>query len=91
MLDTEASQKAIGSFLSQVDNVQEKVIAYFSRTLTWPEQNYCVTRTELLAVVKSIKHFHKYVYRHKFMLRTDHSALQSLLNFKDPLAVLNFL
>ncbi len=82
-LNTDASQKAIGSVLSQVDNGQEKVITYFSRIQTRPEQHYCITRKELHAVVKSIKHFHKYLYDQKFMLRTDHSALQWLLNFKD--------
>ncbi len=34
ILDTDASQKVIGSVLSQVDNGQEKIIAYFSQTLT---------------------------------------------------------
>ncbi len=48
------------------------------------EENYCITREELLAVVKSIKHFHKYLYGQKFVLKTDHFALQWLLNFKDP-------
>ncbi len=38
-----------------MDNGQEQVIAYFSHTSTQPEQNYRVTRKELLAVVKSIK------------------------------------
>ncbi len=66
-----------------MDNSQEKVFAYFSWTLTRPEQNYCVTGKELLAVVKSIKHFHKYLYGQKFVLKTDQSALQWLLNFKD--------
>ncbi len=49
-----------------------------------PEQNYCVTSKELLAVVKSIEHFHKYLYNQKFVQRTHHSALQRLLNFEDP-------
>ncbi len=31
-----------------------------------------------------MKHFHKYLYGRKFVPRTDHSALQWLLNFKDP-------
>ncbi len=55
----------IGCVLSQLDNSQEKVIAYLRWTLTQPEQNYCVTRKELPAVIKSIKHFHKYLYGQK--------------------------
>ena len=41
--------------MSQVQN--EKVIAYYSKTLSVAEQDYCVTKKELLAVVKTIKHF----------------------------------
>jgi len=48
------------------------------------EKNYCVTRRELLAMVKSVRHFHKYLYGQKFVLRTDHAALKWLLQFKEP-------
>ncbi len=83
ILNTDASQKTIGSVLWQLDNGQEKVTADFSWILTRPEQNYRVTKKKLLAVVKLIKHFHKYLYGQKFVLRTDHSASQWLLNFQD--------
>jgi hypothetical protein len=42
-----------------------------------------VTRRELLAVEKTIDHFHKYLYGQQFHLRTDHSALTRLLSFKN--------
>ena len=35
-------------------------------------------------MVKAIKHFHVYLYGRKFLLRTDHSALQWLLSFHHP-------
>ena len=57
ILDTDASVHRIGGVLSQKQGEQERVIGYYSKTLTMPERNYCVTRRELLAVVKSIKHF----------------------------------
>lgn len=69
--------------MSQVQDGQEVVIAYFSRTLSKAERNYCVTRKELLAVMKSLEHFHKYLYGQSFHLRTDHSALTWLINFKN--------
>ena len=50
-LDTDASEYAIGAVLSQKENGKEKVVAYFSRTLTRSERNYWVTRKELFAVV----------------------------------------
>ena len=83
ILDTNAS--GIGAVLSQVHLVdkQERVIAYFSRALTFIERQYCVTRKEQLAMVKSIDHFHAYLYG-RFLLRTDHAALQWLLNFRCP-------
>ena len=83
-LDTDASDYAIGDVLSQKQNGQERVVAYFSRTLTRSERNYCVTRKELLAVVKAIEHFNYYLYGQKFRVRTDHSALQWLMSFREP-------
>ncbi|CAC5371562.1 unnamed protein product [Mytilus coruscus] len=49
-----------------------------------PERNYCVTRRELLAVVMSIKHCHHYLYGVPFLVRTDHGALNWIMNFKNP-------
>ena len=84
IIDTDASEKGIGAVLSQEQNGQEKVIAYFSRTLSRTEQNYCVTRRELLAMVKGIEHFHYYLYGRRFTVRTDHASLRWLLNFRQP-------
>ncbi|GBM49760.1 Transposon Ty3-G Gag-Pol polyprotein [Araneus ventricosus] len=84
ILDTDASNEGIGAVLSQNIGNEERVIAYFSKSLGKPERNYCVTRKELLAIVKSIEHFHHYLYGRKFLLRTDHASLRWLLNFKEP-------
>ncbi|GBM62527.1 Retrovirus-related Pol polyprotein from transposon 297 [Araneus ventricosus] len=84
ILDTDASNEGIGAVLSQNMGNEEHVIAYFSKSLGKPERNYCVTRKELLAIVKSIEHFHHYLYGQKFLLRTDHASLRWLLNFKEP-------
>ncbi|UYV83760.1 K02A2.6-like, partial [Cordylochernes scorpioides] len=84
ILDTDASNTGIGAVLSQTQDGVERVIAYFSKTLSKPERNYCVTRRELLAIVKSTEHFYHYLYGQKFLLRTDHAALRWLLNFKSP-------
>ncbi|GBM26318.1 Retrovirus-related Pol polyprotein from transposon 297 [Araneus ventricosus] len=84
ILDTDASNEGIGAVLSQNTGNEERVIAYFSKSLGKPERNYCVTRKELLAIVKSIEHFHHYLYGRKFPLRTDHASLRWLLNFKEP-------
>ena len=57
ILDTDASQTGIGAVLSQVQEGQERVVAYASRTLSKAERRYCVTRRELLAVVTYVQHF----------------------------------
>ncbi|GBM08967.1 Retrovirus-related Pol polyprotein from transposon 297 [Araneus ventricosus] len=75
ILDTDASNEGIGAVLSQNIGNEERVIPDFSKSLGKPERNYCVTRKELLAIVKSIEHFHHYFYGRKFLLRTDHASL----------------
>eukprot|EP00731_Ephydatia_muelleri_P010034 Em0005g620a len=85
VLDTDASDIGIGAVLSQEDATgSEVVIAYASRTLSRPEQRYCVTRKELLAAVEFIHHFRQYLLGREFTLRTDHSSLVWLRNFKEP-------
>ncbi|GFR22593.1 retrovirus-related Pol polyprotein from transposon 17.6, partial [Trichonephila clavata] len=83
ILDTDASHESVGAVLSQEINGQEHVIAYWSKCLSKPERNYCVTRKELLAIVKAVENFHSYFYGRKFLLRTDHASLTWLLNFKN--------
>ena len=83
-LDTDACQFGIGAILSQEQNGPERVIAYFSRSLSRAEKNYCVTRKELLAVVKAVEKFHYYLYGRRFVIRTDHSSLRWLLRFRQP-------
>lgn len=85
VLDTDASGEAIGAVLSQVQDQQERVICYGSRVCSPAEQNYDVTRRELLAIVHFLKTFRPYLLGRKFLLRTDHSALQWL--WKTPLPI----
>ena len=84
IVDTDASNTGLGGVLSQKRGDQEVAIAYFSKSLSKPERNYCVTRRELLAVVKTLQHFSKYLLGRKFRIRTDHAALKWLLEFKNP-------
>ncbi|GFV89409.1 retrovirus-related Pol polyprotein from transposon 412 [Trichonephila clavipes] len=83
ILDTDASNESVGAVLSQEIDGQERVVAYWSKCLSKPERNYCVTRKELLAIVKAIEHFHHYLYGQKFLLRTDHASLTWLMNFRN--------
>ncbi|GFX70407.1 retrovirus-related Pol polyprotein from transposon opus [Trichonephila clavipes] len=83
ILDTDASNESVGAVLSQEIDGQERVVAYWSKCLSKPERNYCVTRKELLDIVKAIEHFHHYLYGQKFLLRTDHASLTWLMNFRN--------
>ena len=83
ILDTDASNTGLGAVLSQMQDGQERVLGYFSRSLSKTERNYCVTRRELLALVAATEHFNYFLYGQKFVMRTDHSALQWLMNFQN--------
>ena len=84
ILDTDASHETVGAVLSQLQNGEEKVIAYASHALSKHELQYCVTRKELLAVYKYVKHFQHYLIGAKFLIRTDHRALTWMLNWQKP-------
>lgn len=57
---------------------------YFSRAFNKAERHYCVTRRELLAVVSAVRHFKYYLGGLHFTVRTDQSALQWLMSFREP-------
>jgi len=84
ILDTDASDLAIGGVLSQIIDGQEKVIAYASKSLSNSQRKYCTTYKELLAIVKMAKIFRPYIYgQPNVLVRTDHKALVWLQDFKD--------
>lgn len=84
ILDTDASQEGVGAVLSQLRDGQECVVAYYSAKFSKPEKNYCVTRKELVAVMKGLAHFHHYLYGSHFTIRTDHAALRWLKTLREP-------
>lgn len=84
ILDTDASHNCMGSVLSQIQDGQEKVIAYASKKFSQSERQYCITRKELLAVHHFVHHFKHYLLGRQFIVRTDHRALTWMLNWKTP-------
>jgi hypothetical protein len=75
IVDTNASNVGIGGVISHVQDGQERVTAYYNNTSNKAERNYCITQRKILAIVRTLEHFHKYLYGLQFHLRTDHSAL----------------
>jgi len=84
ILDTDASDQNVGAVLSQVQEGREVVVAYYSKSLSPTERNYCTIRKELLAVIKSLKHFRPYLYGRRFRLLKDHASLIWLCKRADP-------
>ena len=86
ILDTDASKDGIGGVLSHWTRMGECMWLHMVvHLLTKPEQNYCVTRKELLAVVTFVTQFHTYLPGHTFTLFTDHGlALTWLYNMNEP-------
>ena len=84
ILDTDASDFAIGAELSQLQDGKERTISYASKSLCSKQQGYCTTRKELLAVVVFVRHYRHYLLGRKFVVRTDHASLVWLMRFKNP-------
>ena len=87
-LDCDASNESIGGVLLQEQDGVERVIAYDSKRLSKSQRNYSTTKKELLACVVFVQQFSHYLMGKKFRIRSDHSSLQWLLNFRNPSGML---
>ena len=82
-LYTNASVYGLACFLIQLndDNLKkEVVIAFGSIALTSIQRKYQITRTEGLAFIWSLGHFHTYVHDRPFLWKTDQCALKFIFN-----------
>jgi len=61
IIDTDASDVAVGAVLSQRIDGIERPIAFFSRVMNETQRRYCTTRRELLAVICALQHFWHYL------------------------------
>jgi len=84
ILDTDACDKAVGAVLSQIQDGEERVIAYAGRSLDKREINYCATRKELLSIIYSLRYFKQYLMGRHFRIRTDHAPLTWLRKTPEP-------
>ena len=80
VLDTDASNTGVQS---QIQNDQERVVAYCSRALRPSQIRYCTTKREMLAAVAMCIQFRSYLRGARFTLCTDHKSLVWLHRFKD--------
>jgi len=85
ILDCDASDLGTGAVLSVVRNGEERPICYASQLYDKHQQNYNVTRKELLAIVTYVKKFRQYLLGRPFLVRSDHAALQWLKKTPEPI------
>ena len=78
IIDTDASETALGAVLSQVIDGTEYTIAFESRVFTKTEVNYATTKREALGLIQAVQWFRPYIYGSKCIIRTDHASLQWL-------------
>ena len=85
IVDSDASQVALGGVCSQLDeHGREHPVAYASRNLSPSERNYATTKREGLGVYWAVcRAFKQYTYGAPFILRTDHSSLTSIYAVND--------
>lgn len=86
LLDTDFSLDpgAMGAVLSQIQDGEERVIAYGARKLTESEKKYSSLKGELASGIYFINKFRYYLLPKKFTWRTDNSALKWLRSLKNP-------
>jgi len=61
VLDTDASDTALGAVLQQEQDGQLRMIGYASRALTNAERRYCITSKELLGEVYGLKKYRQHL------------------------------
>ena len=75
IITADASSRAAGATLSQIQNGNECIIAYASSTFSAAERGYSATERELAAIRFAVKHFKAFVQGRRFIIRTDHNQL----------------
>ncbi|CAM9803902.1 unnamed protein product, partial [Heterosigma akashiwo] len=84
-VQTDASKLGVGAVLLQERDGVKRVIAYTSRLNAPAQRNYSVFDLELSAVHFALAKFKGYLWLSKgTVIKTDHSALRSLMNIKNP-------
>ncbi len=83
-LETDASDFAIGSVLSQPHDGRWHPVAFFSRKMDSAERNYEIHDKEMLAIVCSFKEWRRYLEgaAHQINIFTDHKNLEYFMTTK---------
>ena len=84
IIETDASDFAIGAILSQPHGKRLHPVAFMSRKMDKAELNYEIYDKEMLAVVVAFKEWRRYLEgaMHKIQVYTDHKNLEYFANAK---------
>ncbi len=84
VLKTNASDFAVGACLYQIEDEQQRPIAYQSRKLSEPEKRYEVHDKELLVIVKALQDWRPYLTdtEKSIQIYTDHKNLRNFATMK---------
>lgn len=72
---SDASGYGLGGVIAHIVDGVEKPISFTSFSLDKSQKSYPILHLEALALVCTIKKFHKYLYGKKFLVFTDHKPL----------------
>ena len=84
VVETEASDFALGCVPSQYQGRRHHPVAFHSRKLNSTERNYEIHDKELLAIMEAFKEWKRYLWGEEepVTVYTDHHNLQSFLTTK---------
>lgn len=85
IVEVDASYDQMGcALLQQQPDGVYLPLGYFSRGLSPDEENFCITEIEALGVVWAVTHLRSFLEGTEFLVRCDHSALNSVITSNSP-------
>ena len=78
VIDTDASETALGAVLSQKIDAEERPIAFESRDSSKTEVNCATLKREALGILQATDWFRSYIYGSQCIVRTNYARLQWL-------------
>lgn len=89
VISTDASSYGLGGVISHIIDGLEKPIWFTSFSLNQAQKSYPILHLEALAVVSTVKKFHKFLFGQNFTIFTDHKPLLGIFgkNGRNPISV----